>query len=263
MDAPEISVVIPAYNEEPCLEATVSELLGVMERLGRPHEIIIVDDGSTDRTPAIVRALAARHERIRGLHLRPRSGQTAGFEAGFRAARGAMIVTMDADGQNDPSDIPDILAVLEGCDLVCGWRKERADGWLRRVSSRIANGFRDLMMGRVVHDVGCSLKAFRRPVVERLRLFEGLHRFLPELAAMNGFRVREVVVRHRPRSAGRAKYGVGNRVFRALRALFAVRWMRRHNLRYEVIEDAGATESGAAPGKTETTEEKKNESSGP
>jgi len=247
MNTPEVSVVIPAYNEEPCLVATTTELLGVLEGLGREFEIILVDDGSTDRTPEIVRELAARREQVLALHLKPRSGQTAGFEAGFRAARGPIIITMDAAGQNDPAGIPQLLEELKECDLVCGWRKERADGLLRRVSSKVANGCRDLLLGRVVHDVGCSLKAFRRPVVEKLKLFDGLHRFLPELAVMNGFRVKEVVVGHRPRRAGRTKYGVWNRVFRALRALFAVRWMRRHNLRYEVTKDVPASPNPDPP----------------
>jgi glycosyltransferase involved in cell wall biosynthesis len=239
MDAPEISVVVPAYNEEPCLAATVAELVGVLDGLGKSYEVLLVDDGSTDRTPEIIRELAGRFPTVRGLGLAPHGGQTAGFEAGFRAARGALLVTLDADGQNDPAEIPQLLAEMHDADLVCGWRKDRADNWLRRVSSRVANGFRDLFLGFVVHDTGCSLKVFRRPVVESFKLFNHLHRFFPALAAMNGFRVKEVVVRHRPRSAGTAKYGVWNRVFRSLRALFAVRWMRANNLRYRVTELRG------------------------
>ena len=237
LEQPWLSVVIPAFNEEPNVEACYRELVEVLERLGHPFEVVVVDDGSTDRTPEILRVLAAADPRLRLVRLRRNAGQTAALDAGFRTARGPVVVTMDADLQNDPRDIPTLLAALEAADAACGWRVDRRDRWTKRVASRIANGVRRRFTGDGVHDTGCTLKAFRRTALDRLKLYRGMHRFLPALLIMERFRVVEVPVRHRPRRAGTSKYGNWGRLRVGLTDLWAVRWMARRRLAYEVEED--------------------------
>ena len=236
-EQPWLSVVIPAFNEEPNVEACYRELVEVLELLGHPFEVVVVDDGSTDRTPEILRVLAAADPRLRLVRLRRNAGQTAALDAGFRTARGPVVVTMDADLQNDPRDIPTLLAALEAADAACGWRVDRRDRWTKRVASRIANGVRRRFTGDGVHDTGCTLKAFRRTALDRLKLYRGMHRFLPALLIMERFRVVEVPVRHRPRRAGTSKYGNWGRLWVGLTDLWAVRWMARRRLAYEVEED--------------------------
>jgi glycosyltransferase involved in cell wall biosynthesis len=237
--SPELSVVIPAYNEEANVEACHQELASVLEAHGQPFEIIFVDDGSIDGTADALRRITRADPRVRVLRLRRNTGQSAALDAGFRAVRGAVVVTMDADLQNDPHDIPNLLAALPGHDAVCGWRVDRRDPWTKRVASRVANVVRDRVTGDGVHDTGCSLKAFRREAVQRLRLYRGMHRFLPALLQIEGLRVAEVPVSHRPRRAGVSKYGNWQRLWTGLSDLWAVRWMARRHLRYEVEEDAG------------------------
>ena len=237
LEQPWLSVVIPAFNEEPNVEACYRELVEVLELLGHPFEVVVVDDGSTDRTPEILRVLAAADPRLRLVRLRRNAGQTAALDAGFRTARGPVVVTMDADLQNDPRDIPTLLAALESADAACGWRVDRRDRWTKRVASRIANGVRRRFTGDGVHDTGCTLKAFRRTALDRLKLYRGMHRFLPALLIMERFRVVEVPVRHRPRRAGTSKYGNWGRLWVGLTDLWAVRWMARRRLAYEVEED--------------------------
>jgi len=232
-----LSVVIPAFNEEPNVETCYREVVQALEPLGEPFEVIVVDDGSTDRTPEILRALAAGDPRLRLVRLRRNAGQTAALAAGFRAARGPVVVTMDADLQNDPQDIPALLQALESADAACGWRVDRRDPWTKRIASRIANRVRSRMTGDGVHDTGCTLKAFRRSALDRLKLYRGMHRFLPALLLLEGFRVVEVPVRHRPRQAGISKYGNWSRLWGGLADLWAVRWMARRRLGYEVEEE--------------------------
>jgi dolichol-phosphate mannosyltransferase len=233
-----LSLVIPAFNEEPNVEACYREVVQALEPLGEPFEVIVVDDGSTDRTPEILRALAARDPRLRLVRFRRNAGQTAALAAGFRAARGPVVVTMDADLQNDPRDIPALLAALESADAACGWRVDRRDPWTKRIASRIANRVRSRMTGDRVHDTGCTLKAFRRSALDRLKLYRGMHRFLPALLLLEGFRVVEVPVRHRPRRAGTSKYDNWSRLWGGLADLWAVRWMARRRLGYEVEEES-------------------------
>ena len=235
--APALSVVIPAYNEEANVADCYQELLGVIEGLGRPFEVIVVDDGSTDGTAEALRRLAREDRRLRVLRFHRNAGQTAALDAGFRAARGDVIVTMDADLQNDPRDIPTLLAALGAYDAACGWRVDRRDPWTKRVASRIANQVRRRLTGDGVHDTGCTLKAFRRRPLESLKLYRGMHRFLPALLAIEGCRVVEVPVRHRPRRAGVSKYGNWGRLWSGLADLWAVRWMARRRLAYEIEEE--------------------------
>lgn len=237
---PHLSVVIPAYNESPNVEACYRELAGVLDAIGRPAEVVFVDDGSTDGTFAALSSLAAGDPRVRVIRFRRNAGQTAALDAGFRAARGGVVVTMDADLQNDPRDIPRLLAALEGprgADAACGWRVDRRDPWHKRAASRVANAVRRRFTGDGVHDTGCTLKAFRRPAIERLRLYRGMHRFLPALLLLEGFRVTEVPVGHRPRRAGTSKYGNWRRLWTGLADLWAVRWMARRRLQYEIEEE--------------------------
>ncbi|HSM15270.1 MAG TPA: glycosyltransferase family 2 protein [Thermoanaerobaculia bacterium] len=227
MDNPDLSLVVPLYNEEENLPVLLDEIRAALGTTGRSWELLLVDDGSTDGSLAVARALAADEPRIRVLHHRRNAGQSAGLATGFRAARGAVVVTLDADLQNDPSDIPALLAKLdEGFDVVSGVRVDRRDSWVRKVSSRIANAVRNWATDESITDVGCSLKAYRREFLEHLPMFTGMHRFLPTLVRWQGARVVEIPVRHRPRLHGVAKYGIGNRLFRALADLWAVRWMR-------------------------------------
>jgi dolichol-phosphate mannosyltransferase len=235
--SPALSVVIPAYNEAPNVEPCYRELVEVLAAGGRAFEVVFVDDGSTDDTAAAVRRLARADPRVRLLRFRRNAGQTAALDAGFRAARGAVVVTMDADLQNDPRDIPRLLAALAGQDAVCGWRVDRRDPWTKRLASRVANPVRNWFTRDGVHDTGCSLKAFRREALQRLHLYRGMHRFLPALLQMEGFRVAEIPVSHRPRRAGVSKYGNWRRLWTGVADLWAVRWMARRRLGYELEQE--------------------------
>jgi len=233
---PGVSVVIPAYNEQESIGACLDELKSVMDGLGRPYEIVVVDDGSTDRTLEVLKEKKRVAAELVVLKFDRNYGQTAAFDAGFRAARGGIIVAMDADLQNDPADIPRLLELVGPWDVVCGYRQKRRDSLVRRVSSRIANWVRNKVTRDDIRDVGCSLRAMKAQCVERLKLYDGMHRFLPTLLKMDGWTVTQVPVNHRPRRWGRAKYGVWNRLFRALRDLMAVRWMQARWLRYRIEE---------------------------
>jgi dolichol-phosphate mannosyltransferase len=232
----DISVVIPVYNEEQSIKPLVSELGEVLKRIKKSYEVIFVDDGSRDRSFALLREAALHDPRIRVIRFRRNAGQTAAFDAGFRAAQGDIVVTMDADLQNDPHDIPRLLGKIGSFDVVCGWRHKRRDPWIKIVSSKIANFIRNRLSREEIVDTGCSLKAFRRESLQRMKLFNGMHRFLPTLAKMEGFTVTQVKVNHRPRRFGRTKYNIRNRMVRAFADLLAVRWMKKRHLMYEIRE---------------------------
>jgi glycosyltransferase involved in cell wall biosynthesis len=212
----------------------VTELLSVLRPLGPPFEILLVDDGSIDGTAEKIAAAARRDPEVRGLHFKSNRGQTAAFDAGFKNARGAIVVTMDADLQNDPRDIPALIAALEGHDAAVGYRATRRDTFVRRVSSRIGNALRNRISGDDIIDTGCSLKAFRTEALRSIKLYTGMHRFLPTLIRIEGGRVVQIPVGHRPRTAGASKYGIWNRVFRSFADLLVVRWMTSRHLGYEV-----------------------------
>jgi dolichol-phosphate mannosyltransferase len=223
---PEISLVIPVFNEEENLPVLAGEIRAALEPLGVPYEVLYVDDGSTDASPQVLLGLAREDPRTRIVRQRRNSGQSAALDAGFRHARADVIVTLDADLQNDPADIPRLLESLEGFDVVSGVRARRQDNWVRRVSSKIANGIRNRVTHESVTDVGCTLRAMRAEYVRRIPVFNGMHRFLPTLLRMEGARVTEVPVNHRARLHGQPKYNIRNRIFRALADLFGVRWMQ-------------------------------------
>ena len=231
----DLSVVAPVYNECDNLDPLVQELMETLSRDSVKIEIILVDDGSDDGSSERIAELARGHECVRGLHFRANRGQTAAFDAGFKASRGRWVVTMDADLQNDPADIRALLDALGDHDAAVGYRATREDSWLRRISSRIANAVRNRLSGDDIIDTGCSLKLFRRECLAGIKLYRGLHRFLPTLLRMEGYTVIQVAVGHRPRQRGRSKYGVSNRVFSAFADLLAVRWMKKRQLDYEVV----------------------------
>jgi len=231
----DVTVVAPVFNERDNLEPLVRELLAVLRPHGRPFEIVLVDDGSRDGSAEAIDALAAAHPEVRGVHFKANRGQTAAFDAGFKLARGATVVTIDADLQNDPRDIPALLLALEGHGAAVGFRADRRDGLVRRFSSKIANAVRNRLSGDDIIDTGCSLKAFRADALREIKLWNGMHRFLPTLIKLEGRSVVQVPVNHRPRLTGTSKYGVWNRVFRSSEDLLAVRWMKSRRLGYEVI----------------------------
>lgn len=232
----DLSVVAPVYNEIDNLDALVREIHDALEPGGLCFEIVLVDDGSSDGSSEKIAELAyVAGSNVRGLHFRENRGQTAAFDAGFKAARGRWVVTLDADLQNDPHDIPKLLEHLAEFDAAVGYRATREDNWLRRISSRIANSIRNGLSGDDIIDTGCPLKAFRRESLADLKLYTGLHRFLPTLLRMEGYTVTQIPVTHRPRKAGESKYGVSNRAFRAFIDLLAVRWMKNRTLGYEVV----------------------------
>lgn len=237
----DLSVVIPVYNEEENLPPLWDELRAVLDGLRLPFEVVFVDDGSHDRSAEIIRGFREVDPRVRLVRLKINAGETAATDAGFKAARGRWVVTMDADLQNNPADLPGLLAKLETWDAATGWRVDRGAGdtWIRRVSSRIANGIRNAISDETVHDSGCTFRAFRRECLRDLALYRGFHRFIPTLLRMRGFRVVEVPVRNRPRRFGQSKYGIMNRAFVAFADLLVVRWMKSRLLRYEIAEDVG------------------------
>ncbi len=235
---PWVSVVIPIKDERDNLPALHEQLVKVLGSQAQsqeaPYEIVYIDDGSSDGSTEYLDTLAAQDCSARVVHFDRNYGQTSAFDAGFRHAAGDLIVTLDGDLQYDAEDIPKLIPLTQQYDLVCGWRSKRHDNVIRKLSSRVAFIVRNAVTRDGIHDTGCSLKVFRRPVVEKLQLFEGMHRFFPALALLHGFTVTEVPVRHYPRAHGVSKYGVGNRLFQGIHDLVAVRWMRTRVLRYKI-----------------------------
>jgi len=229
-----ISVVVPAYNEVECLRPFTVEVAGVMRGLGQQFEILFVDDGSNDGTRELLHELADEYSEVHFLGFKHNCGQTSAMAAGFGHARGDIIVTLDADMQNDPHDIPALLEKIDQYDVVCGWRQKRHDNLVRRISSRVANYVRNKLSDEEIIDVGCSLKAYRKECFENLTLFEGMHRFLPTLFKMEGYTVVEVPVNHRQRELGTSKYNIRNRIVKAFVDLLAVRWMKKRHIGYEI-----------------------------
>ncbi|MEX2223256.1 MAG: glycosyltransferase family 2 protein [Candidatus Rokuibacteriota bacterium] len=235
--APELSVLLPAFNEADSLPEVWAELGPVLDALARSAEVIVVDDGSTDATPAIVRALLEADARVRLVRLAANRGLSAAIDAGFARARGRIVVTMDSDLQNDPRDIPRMLAHLDRYDAVTGWRQRRDDPWLKRASSRVANAVRNAITREDVHDSACTLRVMRRGCLAGLPRFRGFHRFVPTLLRMAGCRVLELPVDHRARRFGVSHYGIRNRALIAFEDLLAVRWMQSRRLRYDATEE--------------------------
>ena len=233
-----VSVVLPVYNERESLAPLLDEIAASLRDV--PYEVVAVDDGSTDGSLDELRRLRARHPWLRVLAFEANAGQSAAFAAGGDAAAGEVVVLMDADGQNDPADVPGLVEVLaadQSLTAVVGYRVRRADSRWKLLQSRIANRMRNWITGDTVRDTGCSLKAIRGSAMATLPRFDGMHRFLPTLVRTQGGAVAEVPVSHRPRQHGRSKYGMGNRAARGLRDALGVRWLRRRALRFGIRED--------------------------
>jgi dolichol-phosphate mannosyltransferase len=227
--SPAISVVVPVFNEEENMSILQSELRSALT--GLDYEIVFVDDGSVDRSVEKI----GKTPQVRVLRFEKNTGQSAALYAGVTAARGETIVMIDADLQNDPADIPRLLAeISRGADLVCGYRAQRKDTIAKRLTSRIANFVRSRFTKDGVRDTGCTLKAMRRECVSALVPFKGMHRFIPALIKGAGYRLIEIPVNHRPRRFGQTKYGFGNRALHATIDMFGVRWFLSRRLNYKV-----------------------------
>ena len=233
---PVLSVVVPVLDEAGSLEQLYDELVDALGFLEGSFELLFVDDGSRDGSVEVLDKLARADARVRVLAFESHLGQSAALAAGFGAARGEFTGTLDADLQNDPADFEALMARVEDADVVNGVRVERHDSWQRIVSSRIANAVRNRLTGDSITDVGCSLRVMRTSFLRRVKLYDGLHRFLPTLLRLEGARVVEVPVAHRPRLHGRSKYGIRNRLFKGIVDLVAVRWMIRRHIRTRLRE---------------------------
>ena len=238
LSAPFLSLVIPCYNEEENVPTLLQRVSGALAELHRSFEVILIDDGSTDRTPELLADGMRQHPWLRVLRMQKNGGQSAAFEAGFAAARGEIIATIDADLQNDPEEIPRLIPLLDQqqVDMITGWRKDRQDTNFRKWQSRQANRIRNWVTTETVHDSASSLKVYRAPAVKGLKLFRGAHRYFPTLVKARGFKVFETPVKHSARFAGTAKYGFGNRAFVGIYDLIGVRWLKSRWLRYEAKE---------------------------
>lgn len=228
----DLSIVVPVYNEEENIQYLYDQLTEVLEPLGLEYEIICADDGSKDRSFELLKALAERDHRVKIVRFRRNYGQTAGFSAGFDHAKGKIVVTIDADLQNDPAGIPALLdKMAEGYDVVSGWRKDRQDAYVsRKLPSKIANWLITQVTGVAVHDRGCSLRAHTLEIVKDMRLYGEMHRFIPDIASWLGANWTEVPVNHRPRRFGKSKYGIG-RTFRVLLDLITIRFLQGYMTR--------------------------------
>jgi glycosyltransferase involved in cell wall biosynthesis len=227
---PDVSVVIPVHDEVESLPVLWGELRAVLDSLEGTAEVLFVNDGSHDGSDKLIRHFGDEDVRVRGVHLARRCGVSSAYKAGFDAARGDVVVTLDADLQIDPRDIPAMLAALRSADAAVGWRQARHDTLAKRVASRIANGLRRKVLGDRFHDSACSLRAMSRRCLTVLPPYDGMHRFVPVLLAMNGYVVAEVRISHRARRFGRSKFGIRDRAWRAFVDMLVVRWMRARRL---------------------------------
>ncbi len=236
---PDISVILPCYNEEGNLRPLVAAVRAALAPLNLPYEIVITDDCSTDQSWNLLKELAAADPRVRAQRFARNSGQSAALWAGLTAARGRWLVTLDADLQNDPKELPRFVAALQDHDCVCGSRvesRQQGDRFIRIVSSRIANWVRNKLSGEEISDSGCCYRAFKRECIANLKFFKGMHRFMPTLIRLEGFSVVEIPISTNPRFAGQTKYGVWNRLFASFYDLLAVRWMKKRMIKFQVAE---------------------------
>lgn len=231
------SIVVPLKDEEGNIRPLVQEIEQVMSTVGAPWEMVCIDDGSTDKTLSILNELKKDRPFLRTLVFTKNFGQSSAFDAGFRNARGEFIITMDGDRQNDPADIPKLIDLSANSDLVCGIRRKRRDNVVKRFVSYIANNIRSRVCKDGIQDTGCSLKLYRRDCFNKIKLYNGMHRFLPALFQIEGFRVQEVLVNHRERTSGTTKYNFLNRSFNTIADMLAVRWMRKRHLNYQINKD--------------------------
>jgi len=236
---PELSLVIPCYNEEGNIRPLIQAIHEAVGPLGVSYEIVITDDCSQDKSWQILKELAATDPLVRGQRFQFNRGESAASWAGMQFSRGRYIVTLDADLQNDPRDLPKFLEALKKYDCVCGTRVDsrgKGDSFIRIASSRIANWVRNKLSGENIADAGCTYRAFKRECIANIKFFRGAHRFLPTLIKMEGFTVTEISVTNNPRFSGQSHYGVWNRLFKSFADLLAVRWMKSRSIRYEISQ---------------------------
>lgn len=234
----EYSIILPVYNESDNIELLYNEISGLIGDIAVPCEIIWVDDGSTDGSRDIIKGIAKTDAHCRYLCFEKNCGQSAALYAGFQAAKGRYVITMDSDLQNNPRDILNMIPYLGEYDMVTGWRKDRHDTGWRKFSSKFANGVRNRLSRETIKDTGCSLKIMKTRLLKNIKIYKGLHRFLPTLMKMEGATVIEVPVSHRPRTMGVSKYGTWDRAFSGLRDLLAVRWMQDRQIHYQIRESS-------------------------
>ncbi|WP_068470016.1 glycosyltransferase family 2 protein [Candidatus Protochlamydia phocaeensis] len=232
------SVVIPLKNEESNIAELIEELEPVMNQLNQPWELICIDDGSTDLTKQVLQKLAGKKTYLNPIFFKKNYGQSSAFDAGFKAARGDFVITLDGDRQNDPADIPKLIQEMADSDLVCGIRLKRKDPWHKRLISKMANKVRSRLCEDGVQDTGCSLKIYRSACLKQIKMYNGMHRFLPALFKIEGFRVSEVPVNHRERTSGKSNYNFFNRSLNTVADLLAVRWMKKRHLHYQIEKGA-------------------------
>ncbi|MCX5850534.1 MAG: glycosyltransferase family 2 protein [Deltaproteobacteria bacterium] len=231
-----VSVVIPVFNEEDNLEPLIDELQQVLDKLGKKYEVIFIDDKSTDDSLEVMKKLRETRPFLRIFPHRLNSGESAGQATGFAHANGEIIITMDADQQNDPADIPFLLdALKENIAAVCGVRRKRMDTIVKRISSRTWNVFRNIVTGDKISDGGCTYRAIRRSALCEIQIFNGMHRFIPTLLRLQGYEVVEIPINDRPRTRGYSKYGVRNRIWRGITDCFAIYWLRKRSIRGDRI----------------------------
>jgi glycosyltransferase involved in cell wall biosynthesis len=235
-EAIEISVVVPVYNEEENLPVLIAKIVEVFKEIGLPYEMIFVDDGSSDGSLKVLKEMVSRTPHLRIIKLKQNRGLSTALLVGVREARGEKVVTLDADLQNDPEDIPKLLKYLAQYDMVTGWRHKREDPCLKKISSKIANAIRNRLSGEEIKDSACTLRAFKRECLENIPAFNGMHRFLSILVKLEGYRIVEVPVIHHTRKFGKSKYNIRNRMVRAFIDLLAVRWMKSRHIHYEIEE---------------------------
>jgi len=232
----EVSVIVPVCNEEESLPILIPKLVEVLNNLETPYEMIFIDDGSSDGSRRILKEMASQCPSLRMIGLKENRGLSIALIAGMGEARGRVIITVDSDLQNDPLDIPNMLKYLDRYDMVIGWRQKRDDPWLKKVSSKIGNFIRNWLSGENINDSACSLRVFNRECFKNIPKFNGMHRFLPTLMKMEGYRVIEVPISHHPRRFGKSKYNIRNRMWRAFVDLLAVKWMKNRHIKYEIEE---------------------------
>jgi len=229
-----ISVICPFYNEKDNLKELYPRLLKTMKQLSDSWEIIFVNDGSKDGGGAYLQSMISDQPSIRLIELDRNCGLTTALYAGLQASKGDILATLDADLQNPPEEIPRLLGLLQEADMVTGIRQKRRDRWIKRLSSKIANRIRKMALSDTIQDIGCSLRLFRRPVLEAFYPYQGIHRFFPAIAEAQGFKIKQIPVDHHPRRFGKAKYGLFNRILGPLWDLCAVRWLLKKKIKYQL-----------------------------
>jgi dolichol-phosphate mannosyltransferase len=233
------SVIIPLKDEEGNIRQLIEEIEPIMNSQDKTWEIICIDDGSTDQTLPILKNLSKTRKNLRTIVFSKNFGQSSAFDAGFKAAKGELIITLDGDRQNDPTDIPKLIQMSDNYDLICGIRQKRKDTPIKKITSYVANKIRSKVCKDGIADTGCSLKLYRRECLKTIKLYQGMHRFLPALFQIEGYRVGQVPVKHRERVSGKTKYNFLNRSFNTVADMFAVSWMRKRKLQYQIEREIG------------------------